>query len=386
VQVLFGRCPWKPLFARRVQAVARCLGGVGEAEGRDQGPEALDSGFCWSASDGARREVVCQAGVLVRMPAAAGIEPQTQDQAPAGPRFGGRFGQRPPPVRRLPVLQADRDQPPQGSALDHRHGPPGQLRRDPLPRVRLRRIREGHDNPLRVLGVDRASGTRDRPRDFGPAAALDPWRHTWSRRNIGLKAAARRATPAVVRRAQWAEHWPTEQQASLVHARRRRRPCVRQPPRALKAGVIPGERFQQGHRARGFGGMVRVASGVGRTAVGGNAVLVPLLVRGVPRREPGGWQVQGPPHRPGDRRAHQPPHDQAVPLQRSARGLIVEPRRLQDALRHLGAWLGRGSPHQSAVGEPLGGQEPSEAYVPPHSPWHLGVANQPGERRQRVVA
>jgi hypothetical protein len=87
---------------------------------------------------------------------------------------------------------------------------------------------------------------------------------------------------------------------------------------------------------------------------------------GIRGGEHGVWQVTGTPNGQDDRRGHPPQQHQALLVQISASGLIFVLMRVQEALRHFGAFFVRVVDHQSAVRDPIFRQEHSDAQMQQH--------------------
>jgi hypothetical protein len=76
---------------------------IGRQQVRDDVDETLDLHICTQTSDGIRRQVMFELGVLVGMKEQAMINQEAQDHASSCPLFARLFGQLAPAFMRLPV-------------------------------------------------------------------------------------------------------------------------------------------------------------------------------------------------------------------------------------------------------------------------------------------
>lgn len=101
------------------------------------------------------------------------INPPAQDHAAACALFARRRGQRAPPVRRLPVLPNNLDEPTSGMGRDTLPRTPTESRRDPMARRLFACVWPRPDNAVGVVGTAVQARPADEGDDRFPTAATE---------------------------------------------------------------------------------------------------------------------------------------------------------------------------------------------------------------------
>ena len=275
-------------------------------------------------------------------------------------------------------------QPPQCLPRHTLSGPPGQISGDHRALVRFRRIREGHDHTLLMVGLDLEPGTTDQ--DADDFVSTDPalLKHTWRWRNIRFETDARVAKPHMLILGPWTDHRWAAERRGLLPAWVRRLQRLGKPQRDRKGTRLASELCTPLKRQRVWGGVGGIPGGFGRTVVGGTPGLFTFssacchAVRG------------------GSGRYHAKPTGRVtcgVTSHHTTRGcpvIVPTPGRVlalmgfEDARGDLAARVVRVLYHTRALGERRWPQHHRDARLPHVRPGPLGLAQDPGACGSRV--